>query len=234
MITCGVYTITCVITGATYVGQAINVAARWNKHESLLRRGKHHNVHLQRAWNKYGPSSFAWQILRECAAQDLTQTEQASVNELKARGTSVYNHGLCVDNAWRGVKRGAPSAAHLAKLRGRAGAKHHFFGTKFSEAHCRKISVALTGKPSPTRGEAVSTNVLSEAQVVEIIARHWNGATQRPLGLEYGVEWTTIGRIVRGENWKHIPRPIGSRCRPKKVLARMQDLCQDKKMRSKI
>ena len=54
----GIYKITCLQNGRVYVGQAINIKDRWTSHMQCLNRNKHHNIHLQRAWNKYGEECF--------------------------------------------------------------------------------------------------------------------------------------------------------------------------------
>lgn len=58
----GIYTITCVKTGKVYVGQTGNVRRRWGGHKWDLRKGKHRNAHLQRAWNKYGADAFIFAV----------------------------------------------------------------------------------------------------------------------------------------------------------------------------
>jgi group I intron endonuclease len=56
----GVYQILCVPTGKAYVGSAVNLAKRWQEHRWMLRRGQHHSQYLQRAWDKYGETAFAF------------------------------------------------------------------------------------------------------------------------------------------------------------------------------
>lgn len=41
-----------------YVGQASNFVNRKRHHLTMLRRGSHANVHLQRIWDKYGNFVF--------------------------------------------------------------------------------------------------------------------------------------------------------------------------------
>jgi hypothetical protein len=36
---------------------------RWRLHRIRLRQGKHHNRHLQNAWNAYGPDAFEFRKL---------------------------------------------------------------------------------------------------------------------------------------------------------------------------
>lgn len=46
-----------------YVGRTVNFRIRWNTHIQLLKSNKHHCIHLQRAWNKYGEESFEFDLM---------------------------------------------------------------------------------------------------------------------------------------------------------------------------
>lgn len=59
----GIYLITCTENQRRYVGSAQNIVNRWKDHRLDLIRGRHHNRHLQRSWNKYGEAAFEWAIL---------------------------------------------------------------------------------------------------------------------------------------------------------------------------
>lgn len=60
------------------------------------------------------------------------------------------------------------------------------------------------------RGERAGGAKLTETQVAEIRARYQpGGVTQDQLAEEYRVTRRTIGMIVRGERWAHLPVPEG-------------------------
>src|SRR3954451_7784989 len=61
----GVYAIVHTASGRTYVGSAKFVVVRWNQHVSDLSNGTHHNMFLQRAWDRYGPVAFEFRVLEE-------------------------------------------------------------------------------------------------------------------------------------------------------------------------
>ena len=61
-----VYLITHKFLQKHYVGYSKNVKRRFNNHISLLNNNKHHCIHLQRAWNKYGKESFDFHVMQEC------------------------------------------------------------------------------------------------------------------------------------------------------------------------
>jgi hypothetical protein len=76
----GVYQIRCIPTGKIYIGSAVDLRARWDKHRRSLCRGNHRNAHLQAAWNKYGEASFEFSVLEFVDASDLLRAEQAWIN----------------------------------------------------------------------------------------------------------------------------------------------------------
>lgn len=71
----GIYTITNISNGKIYVGQAINVFSRWTEHKCSLRNNYCENGRLQNAWNKYGESSFIFEVLVECEKEFLSSEE---------------------------------------------------------------------------------------------------------------------------------------------------------------
>lgn len=64
--TSGVYAILNTLNNKKYVGSTNCFKKRFAEHRSQLRRGNHKNIHLQRAFNKYGEKNFKFVILEEC------------------------------------------------------------------------------------------------------------------------------------------------------------------------
>ena len=64
--TAGVYSIVNILNGDRYIGSTINFYDRLIQHRAHLRRGIHHSIILQRAYNKYGECRFIVQILETC------------------------------------------------------------------------------------------------------------------------------------------------------------------------
>ncbi len=75
--TSGVYQIRCLPTGKIYVGSTVDLRHRWEQHYRELRRGDHHNHHLQNGWDKYGEENFEFVVLELVAEPDLLRVEQA-------------------------------------------------------------------------------------------------------------------------------------------------------------
>ncbi|MBA3678594.1 HNH endonuclease [Candidatus Saccharibacteria bacterium] len=55
------------------------------------------------------------------------------------------------------------------------------------------------------RGESVNTAKLSERQVMEIRKRKQTGERSLDLAEEYGINKSSVNKIVRGYSWKHLP-----------------------------
>lgn len=71
----GIYTITNLVDNKVYIGYALMFNTRKSDHWDKLKRNKHKNIYLQRAWNKYGEDNFSFEILEECEKQFLASLE---------------------------------------------------------------------------------------------------------------------------------------------------------------
>ncbi len=72
----GIYCIENTTNGKKYIGLSRNIEQRWNEHLSKLRRGKHGNVYLQRAWNNCGQDAFKFYIIELCDSNVLSEREE--------------------------------------------------------------------------------------------------------------------------------------------------------------
>lgn len=61
----GVYMIQNIVNGKMYIGSSKNINKRFIEHRLHLRKNKHYNTHLQRAWNKHTENNFKFIILEE-------------------------------------------------------------------------------------------------------------------------------------------------------------------------
>jgi len=81
---CGIYIIKNNINNKIYIGQSIDIHKRWANHKNELKRNKHVNIHLQRAWNKYGEENFNFNILEKCNEESLSEKEINYINKYKS------------------------------------------------------------------------------------------------------------------------------------------------------
>lgn len=142
--------------GRAYIGVTNNPQRRWQQHRWALRRGKHYNPKLQRAWTKYGEKCFTFTPVADDNAY-------ASEKRLIEQGHGHYNLKP------GGIGGGPISAAACRKISEAHKGKHHSTATrcKMSEAHegkhhsaatRRKISEANAGKPSVWKGKHLSAD----------------------------------------------------------------------------
>lgn len=92
----GVYQIRCLPNGKIYIGSAVDLRRRWEQHRGKLRRGSHHNVHLQNAWNTYGEANFSFSILELVHEPDsLLRAEQKWLDKTESSnpdfGFNIFN-----------------------------------------------------------------------------------------------------------------------------------------------
>lgn len=72
----GVYQVLNTVTGAGYIGSAVDVRVRCQMHRSQLHQGDHHNRRVQRDAKIYGPGAFRFKVvefveeLRELASKE--------------------------------------------------------------------------------------------------------------------------------------------------------------------
>ena len=155
----GIYQIRCLVNGRVYIGSAVAIERRWRDHRSQLDRGIHHSRYLQRAWLKYGPDQFAFEVLEIVDnPADLVQIEQTYINNAKSYLQGWGFNMSPTAGSQFGVKRSPETRARIsaATSRSRVGMKHSEetrakmsaagMGRKLSEEAKAKISAARTGK----------------------------------------------------------------------------------------
>ena len=88
----GVYEILNTVNGKRYIGSSFsNIRRRAYEHFFYLRRGSHHSSILQRAYDKYGESSFKFNILHETPSEYSRILEQWYLNTQPCE----YNSSKC-------------------------------------------------------------------------------------------------------------------------------------------
>lgn len=89
----GVYCIRNKINGKAYVGSAAtSIRQRWAIHRSSLLHGRHHSIHLQRAYSTHGASALEFFVICTCSPEWCLTLEQFHINRLKSFDRSFgYN-----------------------------------------------------------------------------------------------------------------------------------------------
>lgn len=78
-----IYKITNSVNGKFYIGSAMSVTRRWQKHRWKLEKNIHENEKLQRAWNKYGSEAFSIEVIESVSGiSALVEREQFWIDRL--------------------------------------------------------------------------------------------------------------------------------------------------------
>lgn len=108
----GIYIIINMVNAKVYVGQSSDIVKRWNQHVKELNAGRHHNYHLQSAWNMYGQSNFLFELITECDKKDLNKYEKFFINLFNSK-----KDGYNLDDGGSGTRGFVHTAEQLDKMR---------------------------------------------------------------------------------------------------------------------
>lgn len=181
----GIYRIRNAANSKVYVGSAVNLAARWRQHLSLLRRGLHHSVKLQRAWNKYGESAFDFTVLEYAPGDSqLVKVEQRWIDQVRPEYNIAKKAGSRL-----GVPLGAEARAKMSAVRigkrpteeTRQKMSAWQLGRKRSEETCLKISESkkaanLKGRPAWNKGAKHSDETRAKMRAAHALRRQHEAA----------------------------------------------------------
>ena len=137
-----------------YVGSSKNLYDRLHQHFHNLKYNKHHSLHLQASYNKYGESNFEYEILEFCDLENLYEREQYYLDTLRPEFNILTiagsNLGFKHSNE---VKRKISS-----KLTGISKTEEHKRhiqdsqkGRVFTEEHKKKLSEAAKHRKKASR-----------------------------------------------------------------------------------
>lgn len=128
----GIYKITNVVTGDTYVGASSDLQKRKRTHLSALRSKNHKNRHLQASWDANEEISFQFEVLEYVDEADLMEMEQFYIDTLNPS----FNIQRVAGGSPSGIVR-----TEEAKKRMSIAAT----GRVLSDETKRKIGIAKTG-----------------------------------------------------------------------------------------
>lgn len=203
----GIYKITNLIDGKIYVGQTVNYRKRKNTHLASLKRGKHHNSHLQRAFNKYGESSFEIELIKECKISELDSLEKEYIEKLNClSGCNGYN---LMDGGQK-FRNFTPEVRRKMSLAGK--------GRVFTEEHKKRISEAQKGrsitiasiqKANKTKkirrvhcGEKNPNALISNEVAKQIIVELLNNETVSDISEKYQVSSDTVYNLMYNRTYQ--------------------------------
>ena len=228
----GVYRVRCEGDRKIYVGSAAGrrgFRGRIQGHIRALKRGTHHSIHLQRAFQKYGSTFFFFEIVETCPPSECRVREQFFIDEWcpqfnsqklaaepKLRGglvrTPEYRAKLS-----RALKGRKPSAFCLQ--RSVECHKHRFV----TEATRRKMSASQTGRKATRetiekraatrRAQGSFRHTPTSRQKLRVagarpFALAFNGEVYRGRGMlafarEHSLDYSHLQKLKRGVRKQH-------------------------------
>lgn len=202
----GVYQISNLMNGKSYIGSAaVNFRKRWWNHQSDLRLNKHHSEYLQRSWNKYGETQFAFIILEVCPADMCINAEQKWMNKLHPE----YN-SCPLAKSPLGYKHTKETRLKMSIAR---------IGITYSDETKSRMSAARTNtthsektklKMSASSKKIKTCTKLTEAQVIEIRNLYINNKyKQKDLAVLFNVHQSQISLIVNNKQWQNLQNKTG-------------------------
>jgi len=130
----GIYKITCLSNGKSYIGSAVNIEQRWRQHRNALNKGVHDNAHLQNAWNKYDASNFEFAVIELTKKPQLIEAEQRWIDSFSVG--MLFN--ICL------VAGSTLGHNHSEETRKKIGLRS--LGRTHSPENRQKMSLAIRGK----------------------------------------------------------------------------------------
>lgn len=204
MLSSGIYKIQHVASGRCYVGSAVNIDKRVARHLSMLKKNKHPNKKLQRAWEKYGGQSIVTLVIEYVADKtELIKREQHWIDELR-----------CVSDGYNIAPVAGSSLGRTTSLETKA-----------------KLSAAFKGrKPHPNTLAAITGRIHSAETRERIAAAHrgknkpkhtqeWKDARSASLKNE----WATGVRKVTSEQLERIGNLNRGKAVSNETRARMSE-----------
>lgn len=163
----GIYCIENLVNGKKYIGQSVNIDARWAKHKSELNDNKHFNDYLQKSWNKYGQDNFNFYVLEFCNIEQLDEREIYYINFYKTlnrdKGYNLMSGGTFgrkysiesrekMSQSLKGHEVSFKTRIKISKNHADVnGENNGMYGKNHTEEAKRKVSEANRGKVSARR-----------------------------------------------------------------------------------
>lgn len=85
----GIYASKHNISGKMYIGSSISLWGRFKEHLN----NRHSNIHLQRAFTKYGLEQFSFSVLEFCASDELIRLEQKYIDMVSNKYNICHTAG---------------------------------------------------------------------------------------------------------------------------------------------
>lgn len=198
----GIYQISCKNSNEFYIGSAKDLNHRWNTHLYCLKNNKHHNIILQRKFNKYGENNFEFKILSKVPKEYLIKLEQWFLDNLKpsiniykvAYSPIGFKHSEETKRKLSEQKKGKSRPKQIMdKL------KEFNTGKSFSDTHKNNLKLAYS-----KREFKGNRTILNEEKVKEIKLLLKEGKSLSFISKIYNISSPMVSRIKNNIAWKEV------------------------------
>lgn len=202
----GVYAIVHKESGKRYIGSAaLSFKDRWAVHKSKLRKGTHHSIHLQNAWNKYTEFAFDFIILEIVPKEEwkdnkyLTDVEQMWLDSHQPE----YNISSTAGNPMLGRTHTEETKQKISETQ--KGEKNHLWGKNHSEETRQKISKSSKGrvlseeaKKNISEGHCKYTYTLISPE-----GKEYQTISLRSFAKEWELDHRSLYKVLNGKSKYH-------------------------------
>ena len=189
-----IYLITNCSNGKVYVGSSILPEHRWYLHRRDLEAGKHHSIHLQRAWNHWGAEQFQFSVIEEVESEDLLiEREQHWLDHYQAACPAKgYNIVAVASKGGGGLPRSPESIERMRQKK---------LGCRHTAETKQKLSLAK-------RGERHWYAKLTDNQARHIYLAYLMGIASSETKARFGISAYGYYHIKSGRTYRHVTAPL--------------------------
>jgi group I intron endonuclease len=165
---CGIYKITSP-TNKIYIGSSKDINSRWNKYKNLHCE---YQPKIYRSLLKHGIDAHKFEIIYECAQDDLLQWERLYADYYNVLGVNGLNLAIPNYKDIKGEK--SQECKDLMSLK-MLGSKNHFYGKK----HTTETIEKLKGRPSYFKGKKHPAEVIEKMRIAKIGKKYTEESKQK-------------------------------------------------------
>lgn len=201
----GIYQIRNLKNNKIYIGSASKLNERKQSHFFNLNHNKHHNTHLQSAYNLYGKENFVFEVLiyAERDLNYLLYLEEKTIAVFDATNPEKGYNIKKIPSSSLGIKASSETKLKLS-------ISH--MGFEPSEETKLKLSELTTGSNNPS-AKLIESDVI---EIKKLISE--NKISYSEIAKLYNISISRISAIANGDTWKSVDFEI-IRSEPRRIFA---------------